>query len=282
MSLDDGLDDEEDFRPVNNLSKMNDRFYRSFIRPWVKMAVTENTAEMIRQMHPLRASKYMFADINPFMAPVKTMAESVKENRRPASPDNPFLALEKEFSKNMMSALDLFRDVRDATQEVVFKTIYGGSWMRSLFPQSETEESTRRKETTAPEKRKQLKKEAESGGFIEAAIRVIMAIHNADRMYAQKEFDVAEKVVLDHKELRKVPAFDMKRIAKQQAMFLQADSALALNTLPELLKTDERREEVLRIAKQLISLAGDYPGREAYGVYKMIQDILAAPSEIEN
>ncbi|MCP4692738.1 MAG: DUF3141 domain-containing protein, partial [Desulfobacterales bacterium] len=274
-SMDDGVDDEEDFRPVDNLSRMNDRFYRSVISPWVKTVVTENTAEMIRQMHPLRFSKYMFSDLNPFIAPFKVMAESVKENRRPVSPDNPFLALEKEFSTNIVSALNLFRDVRDATQELVFKSIYGGAWMKLLFPVDETEEATPA-EATPAKKAEQLRKEAEAGGFVEAANRVIIAIFNADKSFDKSEYNVAEKIVLEHEELRKVPNFDMRRIVKQQAMLLQTDEELAINALPKLLKSEERRQEILRIAKQVISLGGDYPGRAAYGAYKRIQEVLGS------
>ena len=275
MGLDDGFEDEEDFKPVDYFSKMNDRFYRSIIGPWVKMASTEASAEFIRQMHPLRFSKVLFSDMNPFMMPVKVFAETVKSARQPAVPENPFLALEKDFSKGMVDALNLFRDIRDVAQEVTFKTLYGNFWMRSLFPHVESADPAVQDVEKRSLIKKQIEKEAENGGFIEAAVRVIMALLNADRIFERSEYEAAETIVLDHKELRKVDPFDMKRIVKQQAMILQADEEVALEVLPKMLKNKSRRKEVLRIAEQVLSLRGDSPNREEAAIAQKIKKILS-------
>jgi len=275
MGLDDGLEDEEDFKPVDFFSKMNDQFYRSFIGPWVRMATTETTAEWIRQMHPLRVSKYLFSDMNPFMIPIKAAAGSVKAARHPVAPDNPFLSLEQEFSKGVVDALNLFRDIRDASQELTFKSLYGSFWMKCLFPCMESDDSSTACVERLPRLDRQTRKEAESGGFIEAACRVIIALLYADGVFERGEYDAAEAIVLSHPELRKIDPFDMKRVVKQQAMILQADQGLAIGALPKLLNTKARRKEVLRIVDKILLNDGEVPNRHEAAIAKKIRASLS-------
>jgi hypothetical protein len=275
LELGDGRQDEAEFQRVDYFSKMNDRFYQSFISPWVRMATTEASAEWLRQMHPLRISNYLFSDMNPFLLPVKAMAESVKASRQPVSQDNPFLSLEREFSKGVVDALNFFRDVRDTFQEVMFKSIYSNPWMQCLFPSPETADEPEREtaKTTGIDDR--IRKEAESGGFVEAALRVIIALIYADGMLDRGKYDAAETVVLDHPELRNIDPFDLKRVVKQQAMLLQANQEVALGALPELLEGPSRRREVLRIAHQVVSLCGDSPEGEKVEMVQKIKGLLS-------
>ena len=149
---------------------------------------------------------------------------------------------------------------------------YGDSWICNLGYKMQGSSCI---EMTQIEKKKQIEKEAENGGFIEAAVRVIMALLNADRIFERSEYEAAETIVLDHKELRKVDPFDMKRIVKQQAMILQADEEVALEVLPKMLKNKSRRKEVLRIAEQVLSLRGDSPNREEAAIAQKIKKILS-------
>ena len=50
LKLDDGLEDEEAFMPVNAVSRVNDSLYRSYISPWVRAGISEISAEAIRQL----------------------------------------------------------------------------------------------------------------------------------------------------------------------------------------------------------------------------------------
>jgi hypothetical protein len=81
------------------------------LRPWVTAAVNEATAETLRQLHPLRTTRYGFSDLNPWMEPVTHLAEDVKAQRRPVLPDNPFLAMETIISETVSKSLDLFSGV---------------------------------------------------------------------------------------------------------------------------------------------------------------------------
>lgn len=137
LALDDGLTDEADFQPVAAISEFNDHFYRTFVSPGVQAMVNDFSAEWLRRMHPLRMSRYAFADINPWVHLFKFLAPQVKENRRPVSPENPYVQLEKNFSDLIADSLNMFRDIRDQTQEFCFKTVYGNPWTLSFFEKPE-------------------------------------------------------------------------------------------------------------------------------------------------
>ena len=128
-------EEDADFSRVAAVSELNDGLYNTFASPWVKMFSTETSAEILRQLHPLRVNKYIFADtINPFMLIFKTMVPVVKENRRPVSPGNPLSVLEKTISNSIVAMLDSYQSLRDHFAEAMFFAIYENPWMQLLYP----------------------------------------------------------------------------------------------------------------------------------------------------
>ena len=59
------------------------------------------------------------------MRPVAGAAQRAARERKQASPDNPFLALEKLWAASVVQSFDLMRDLRDAAYELSFFAIYG-------------------------------------------------------------------------------------------------------------------------------------------------------------
>lgn len=154
MALNEGKaemkEEDADFSRVAAVSEMNDWFYNTFLSPWVKMFSTEASAEMLKQLHPLRVNKYIFSDrIDPLMLIFKNLAPVVKKNRRTVSPDNPLLTLEKSVSNDMVAVLDSFQNMRDHFDETMFFAVYESPWMRFLYP-----EESRQKKTHEERKKK--------------------------------------------------------------------------------------------------------------------------------
>jgi len=113
--------------------------YNTFVSPWVKMFSNETTADVLKQLHPLRINKYIFSDtVNPFMMIFKTLAPVVKKNRSTVSPDNPFLSIEKNVSDSIVTILDSYQNARDQLDEALFFAIYENPWMKILFPEAST------------------------------------------------------------------------------------------------------------------------------------------------
>src|SRR5260370_27640405 len=59
------------------------------------------------------------------MGIVGLLADYVRAERSAASADNPFVAMQEQFSKTMVDVLNLFRDVRDEHVERSFHAVYG-------------------------------------------------------------------------------------------------------------------------------------------------------------
>src|SRR6185437_10096610 len=88
-------------------------------------------AEFLSHWHPLRVQYAMFSDENPMMAPVAALAGQVRKERRPASADNPILALQENVSRQIVSALDQWRLACEAFSERTFLSIYGSAALQS-------------------------------------------------------------------------------------------------------------------------------------------------------
>ena len=97
-SLDDiralGNNDEEDtrrFATVARVSEVGHGLYRTLAQPAVRAMASKPAAELARDLHPNRLRFAALSDRNPLMQPVKALAEAVRADRRPVSPDNPLL-----------------------------------------------------------------------------------------------------------------------------------------------------------------------------------------------
>src|SRR5262249_42302766 len=101
-------EDDLAFATVARVSEIVQGVYSTLIRPAVRAMVTEKSAELRRQSHPNRLRFAMFADENPLMRPVADWAETVRGNRRPVNPDNPFLTFEHIMSDMIAGGLEMW------------------------------------------------------------------------------------------------------------------------------------------------------------------------------
>src|SRR6516162_3227088 len=117
--------DERCFATAARISEVNLALYRTFAQPVVRALVSAPLADTLRQMHPLRIQYEMFSNANPFMAPIAALAEEVRKNRKPVAPNNPFIAAQESVSKQIVAALDDWRDLMETVAERTFLTVYG-------------------------------------------------------------------------------------------------------------------------------------------------------------
>jgi hypothetical protein len=260
-AYDDGTADETDFSVVAKVSEANDSLYQLLMRPWVKLWSTELSAEMIRYMHPLRTQRYMFADINPLMRPLKNIASITRRNRKPAAADNPFTAMEKACSEYLENVLDIYRDYRDLSQEHLFQQLYGSDWLRSFFPPIKEEQHPEIPEQERPDYDKRLQA-MEEGGPGAGLIRIYMAVAKAGGGVKRRHFELAEEITTTHKVLSKLRPSTFKKIMKEQAAILQANEDMAIKALSVLIKDKNDRLEALSIARRLFLVDGVYNDAE--------------------
>jgi hypothetical protein len=118
-------DDDREFALVERASAINNSLYDGFIRPWLRQLINEPSAELMRKAHPFHQQQVMWSSLNPAMWWLAGSAAQVSKDRHPASPDNPLLAWQALFSNQMQDALNGYRDLRDAAQEMCFYGVYG-------------------------------------------------------------------------------------------------------------------------------------------------------------
>jgi pimeloyl-ACP methyl ester carboxylesterase len=267
-AYDDNVRDEEDFSVVAKVSETNDNLYQLFARPWVKLWTTELHAEISRYLHPLRTQRYLFADINPLMRPVKNIASIVRQNRKPAAEDNPFTTMEKSFAEYTENVLTIYRDYRDLCQESLFQQIYSNNWLRRFFPPVQEEPLLETPEYERADYDKRLAA-MEEGGLAAGLIRVFMAIAKANLALKREHFDMGDEIARTHKVLRKLRESRFKKIMHEQMALLDADEDKAINALSVLITSKDDRLEALSIARRLCLADGIYSDVEKIMVEKI-------------
>src|SRR6201993_148479 len=100
------LDDERRFATAKKVSEINLANYRTFVQPWARAMATPQMADWMRNLHPLRVGYETFGRDTPAMKALASRAEAVRENRRPADKENPFLKAQETVSKGIVDILD--------------------------------------------------------------------------------------------------------------------------------------------------------------------------------
>jgi pimeloyl-ACP methyl ester carboxylesterase len=256
LALDDGFENEREFKPVAVVSEFNDKLYRNWLAPAVRLMTTPASAEALKWAHPMRASRYAFADVNPGMWPVNSMAEAVRKQRKPVDSDNPFVQAQEAVSKSIIALLDGYRDMRDTTQEFLFKSLYGNKVIRALCDEEAEQELTHEE----MESREHAIREdifrwlslVEEGGALEGLLRVAVAAAGADRVYDEREFRAIVETLMADPDVATRSRDQLKRLAKVQARILQAVPMQAIEALPRLLPKKADRQKAVDLADKII------------------------------
>ena len=240
------VDDEKRFAAVARASEVNLGLYRAFAEPWVRAMTTEKTAETLRQLHPNRFRFRIFSDENPFMGPVKAVAAEARFNRKPVSPDNPFLALEKEASNWITTCLESFGELRDAMTEAAFLNVYGSPLIQAavgLMAEPHVVprriERDLRREQAAAELRNALDHRYEGGGADEGALRTLIYIRRPDGAADERGFRMLKIIRDTRKANRQLTLSQFREMAMEQLQLVLLDEERAIAALPKLLHPGE-------------------------------------------
>jgi pimeloyl-ACP methyl ester carboxylesterase len=239
------LDDEREFAAVARVSELNNALYQTFLQPWIKMTSGPQLAHAAIELNPLRLSYSLLSDRNPMMRLVEPLAEYVRAKRTPASADNPFIAMQEQFSKAMVDALNLFRDLRDELVERSFHAVYGSPLVQAACGISQDDGPPRPRPGLLPSilaaadaERRHLKGRIDKGNVLDAAARVLVYIGKAQHRIDKSTFAALRKLLLAHPEVS--PA-EFKKAVREQWAMLAVDERAAIYTLPQLVPADARR-----------------------------------------
>jgi pimeloyl-ACP methyl ester carboxylesterase len=277
-------EDDLAFAAAARVSEITQGVYSTLMRPAVRALVTEKGAELMRHSHPNRLRFEMFADENPFMRPVADWAETVRGNRRPASPDNPFLACERMVSDMITSGLEMWGKARDAATEAFFFNTYGSPILQAMVGLRADETSVSRRigrdvarEAAAKQAAIHLEQQIDQGGLIEAAVRALIYVRLPEGKVDERGFAALKQISAELPAAKRIGVARFKEVVKEQYLILLLDMERAITALPKLLPGNRRQcEEALALVRRVLAARGALP-EEGQRRLERVEAMFAGP-----
>jgi len=193
------------------------------------------------------------------MRAVAPLANYAQAERIPASPDNPFIAAQQQFSKAMVDALNLLRDLRDELVERTFHAVYGSPLVQAACGISHDGAPRQRPgllpsvRAAAEQEKRRLKGRIAEGNAVDAAARVLVYIGKAQRRIEKSSFETLRKLLLAHPEVS--PA-EFKAAVREQWAILAVDERAAIEALRQLLPDATARRAFADFIQATVTAVG--------------------------
>ena len=246
----DGRSDEREFALVDRVSGLNSTLYDWFVRPWMRRAINEPLAESLRKSHPFHQQQIVWSSLNPALWWLAGSAALTRTNRRPASPNNPLLAWQEVFSSVIEAQLDGYRDIRDASQELLFHSFYGGlsTLTGGQAPRSQQSHIEQRDKALI----EHLHDSLLQGGEREALIRIFCLLARASGRFGKERIEELAQRARTLSQQLGIDPLAVRDSVRLQDLLVFAHPEESLNTLPLLLAKASQREVVLTAATHLV------------------------------
>ena len=259
-------EEERRFATAARVSEINLSLYRAFVQPMVKAMVTPQVADWLKRWHPVRMSYEAFTDANPFMPAVAKAAETVREQRKPAASDNPFVVAQEKVSAEIVKALDSWRESQEKLSEQMFLAVYGSPALQAAVGVNPEAGRPRRPGKSLMhqelmEKRiAELKSNITKGGLQESTIRALIYVGMARGFVDERGIAALRRIRLTEDASRMTLA-QFKATAREQFLLLLLEPEAALSAIPKLLPADpaERRKGLAAI-RNVLGAGGEISG----------------------
>ncbi len=261
-------ENERRFAAVRRVSEINLGLYRTLFQPLVQASINEQGAEWLRKLNHAELPFEIFSERNPLMRQVAQLAEQVRAQRQPVSPDNPFLQWQNRMSEQIIAALDSYRDMRDSSMEKIFLTLYGSPVLQAMVGLKAEDEPLRASPEIEPERAAfiqqrigELKARLAEGGAREAAIRALVYIGMSGEGVDERAFNVMRQI---RDENQSVTLQEFKQILREQYFSLMLDREGALAAIPKMLPADSAsRKRILETIRRVLESVGPVTGERA-------------------
>src|SRR3954454_325538 len=262
-------EDERRFATAARVSEINLANYQKFVQPWVRAAVSPPMAEWMRQMHPLRLSYDLFGRDSAAMMTVADAAEKIRENRKPAREENPFVAFQETISNNIVSMLDSWRDTQEAFSEALFLGVYGSPALQAAVGVKPDQEVSPKPEMSPAHRKRldariaELKSKIEVGGFGECVIRGLLYVGMGRGMIDERSLEALRRARANHTDTRLTLA-QFKSVVREQFFMLLLEPEASLAAIPKLLpRGEDKRRAGLAAIRDVLSASAEVSGESA-------------------
>jgi hypothetical protein len=271
-----GEAENEAFPAVAQISELNQHLYDVLVSPVIRQFSTEMTAETRRRMNPMRWRRYALSDMNPFMGPVSSLAGLARQNRRPAAPENPFLAFEKAFADTVEFGLNAWRDTRDAMVEIAFHGVYGTLNAAGMTGEDYAAEAATARDSVATDAPQRAEAEAKLsvGGYAEAVIRMMILLADARGAVRRSRLARSNQLLTTEAPFAQMTAADRMGIIRDQTMIATLFPEEAIKTLTALLPDAASRRKALK-AVETVAGPDEELGDNARARLQRLREVLA-------
>jgi len=230
--------DEKPFEAVAALSELTERAYELLARPLVRQLSPEWLAKVRRDFHPLRVQRWALSDKNPWLGWLPYAASAVSAERKPLRPGNVFAGAGNAASESVSAALDLYRDIRDATAEAAFFQVYGNMVSLNVADQQHVIRRASRFDPRSVPAVKQVLDTLDQGAPAEAYVRIGLLMSKAgggkrklDQMERVREL-VAPALLLD-----RITEDEFRTLMHEETIIVEFEPERAKRALPKLLRS---------------------------------------------
>ena len=254
--------DDRSFATVDRVSRTNLALYRAFVQPIIRTFANPAWADFMQQLHPLRLQYEMFSSANPLMTPVAAWAEQVRDRRKPASADNPFVAMQENISQQIVAGLDAWRVAAEDFSERMFTAVYGSKALQAAMgidlasdrPLRRAPESTLHR-ALIDKRIAELKSHIATGGLREAVIRALIFAGMGRAAVDERGFEALRRI---REKYTDITLTEFKAIVREQFYMLLLDTEGALSAIPSMLPPDpEIRQKALDMIRDVLRARGE-------------------------
>ena len=273
-------EDENAFHAVKAIADFNQHAYELFAQPPVQALSNEYSAALLRALHPLRAQRWAFSDLNPWLRWLEPAAAAVKAQRRPASPDSALRKLERAIFETLSAGFDWGRAVRDAGTEAAFFAIYGTAFYFYFAHRQDARQPDGR---GLDARELPVVKEAlaaiDRGGYAEAFERIAALVAGRGEPLPLHRLQSQKELLDDYRKLVPQLSFEQRRLIRgEQDIIVRYEPERALTLLPQLLSQPRDRQRMLMLLETLLAderfLRGFRPTDEQLAMLERIRGVL--------
>ena len=191
------------------------------------------------------------------MAMLKPMTAWVREHRSAAAPDNPFIGWQENISKQIMAALDAWRDGRDRLAEQTFFAIYGLPALQAALGIDPASTQSLRRPAKDPWHEEllrtriaELKARMPIGGLRAATVRALVYVGKYRGAVDERGFEIVRRLRREPSLAPRLSLAEFKALVREQFYLLLIDQEAALAAIPKMLPEDAAaRQQVLDVDK---------------------------------
>lgn len=252
-----GRDEEAMFSTISKVSDANANFYKTWVRPWVKLMTTRQASDAMGKLNTMRLQRQLFSDNFPLAGFIRQQAEQARQHRVEVADDHPLRLLEKKMSAQISEALNKYRDQRDADTVKSTRQMFGskglGAFIKPDVPDADL--ANARALTELASYREVALTHITEGGFPEAVCRIVLAGMVSIGAFERRSLRLARLLAQLPANVRSgTEQVNWIELLKAQACITAVAPIEALNALEQMLPDLISRENALAVSAAVMMI----------------------------